>query len=94
MDRLAGFGESDVPEPVERLLAGFANRAASDVSDDRPRRYEESEKRLGAFLDVTLSELTKQLPDLASVVSAWPTLPESLRTAILSIIQVAVKRAR
>lgn len=36
----------------------------------------------GAFTESPLAELVRRPPDLATVINAWPTLPEPIRTAI------------
>ena len=48
----------------------------------------------GECLGVLLGALRAESPDLASVVEAWPKLPEAIRAGILAMIDAAIVKRR
>ncbi len=49
--------------------------------------YDSDETRLASCL----AFISSKCPDLASVIDAWPELPEAIRAAILAMVQTATK---
>jgi hypothetical protein len=44
-----------------------------------------------AFSDALSGECTPISPDLATVINAWPTLPDATRQAVLAIVRNALQ---
>ncbi len=65
---------------------GFAIRPPQSGTKEQAETYEHTPDGLGALLDAL-----QESPGLAAVVTAWPTLPEPMRAAILAVVEAAAK---
>jgi len=62
---------------------GFENRLQHSTNTDNSKTYESDDEKLSRFLAL----LTKESPDLADVVKAWPAVPAALKSGILAMIR-------
>ncbi len=69
----------------EPMNNGFAIRPSGSVTNQETETCETSTNHLGALLGA----LRAESPDLATVVEAWPKLPETVRAGILAMINAA-----
>ena len=64
-------------------------RRRSDGSNDNRATCENPAESLGALLGALAAEIAPVAPDLADVLSAWPTLPEALKVGIVAMVKAA-----
>ena len=68
---------------------GLEGRCTPDVTADKSGTYAIPPEALGRLLGAFAAEIGPSCPDLAAVVSAWPRLPEALKTGIVAMVKAA-----
>ena len=70
-------------EPRERPVNGFEGRGTPSEAHCDTSSYENDP----AGMSPSMSELVQQQPELAAVITAWPSLPEAIRVGILAMVR-------
>jgi len=50
----------------------------------------DGQERLGVLLGALAAEIAPVAPDLADLLTAWPTLPEPIKAGIVAMVQSTV----
>ena len=66
----------------------FTKAEAHSTTTVKTTTCGDTSPRLGAPLGASAAELDPTAPDLAAVLSAWPTLPEPVKAGILAMVRV------
>jgi hypothetical protein len=69
---------------LEPATSGLKGRCSESITPDEQAVCDGSQNTLGVLLAV----LQREAPELATVVTAWSTLPEPIRAAILTMVGV------
>ena len=68
---------------------GLANRRKSTVTNADASTSQEPPGQLGVLLGAFAAEIAPDAPDLADVLTAWPTLPEPVKAGIVAMVKAA-----
>ena len=78
------------PAGLEPATCGLGSRNGSGVKPSHRNTYDNTDPVLASCL----ATIRETCPSLATVVNAWPDLPEPIRAAILAVIRSATEEER
>ena len=68
---------------------GSVNRRFDGASDSLTDTCADSQERLGVLFGALAAEIAPVSPDLADLLTAWPTLPEPVKAGIVAMVKAA-----
>jgi hypothetical protein len=81
------------PTGLEPVTCGLEDRCPPGASSETAKTSESKADCLGRALGALVAELAPSAPDLADLITAWPTLPEPLKAGIAAMVKAASGQA-
>ena len=71
------------------MTCGLGNRTGDSTTIENSNTCGTPQDQLGVLLGALAAEIAPAAPDLADLLTAWPTLPEALKAGIVAMVKAA-----